>query len=46
MKKNYKSVHIHPTALIYPNVVLHDNVFIGHSCPFIVINTKGGILCL
>lgn len=32
MKKNYKNVHIHPTALVYPNVVLHDNVFIGPYC--------------
>lgn len=27
-----KNVQIHPTALIYPNVVLHDNVFIGPYC--------------
>ena len=27
-----KNVHIHPTALIYPNVVLHENVFIGPYC--------------
>lgn len=27
-----KNVKIHPTALIYPNVVLHDNVFIGPYC--------------
>lgn len=32
MKKNYENVHIHPTALVYPNVVLHDNVFIGPYC--------------
>lgn len=31
--KNYgKNVHIHPTALVYPNVVLHENVFIGPYC--------------
>ena len=27
-----KNVHIHPTALVYPNVVLHDNVFVGPYC--------------
>lgn len=34
MKNNQigKNVHIHPTALVYPNVVLKDNVFIGPYC--------------
>lgn len=32
METKYKNVHIHPTALIYPNVVLHENVFIGPYC--------------
>ena len=32
METNYRNVHIHPTALIYPNVVLHENVFIGPYC--------------
>lgn len=27
-----KNIHVHPTALIYPNVVLHDNVFVGAYC--------------
>lgn len=27
-----KNVFIHPTALVYPNVVLHENVFIGPYC--------------
>lgn len=26
------NVFIHPTAIIYPNVVLHDNTFIGPYC--------------
>lgn len=27
-----KNVHVHPTAIIYPNVILHDNVFIEPYC--------------
>lgn len=31
--RNYgENVHIHPTAIVYPNVILHDNVFIGPYC--------------
>lgn len=30
---NYgKNVHIHETAIVYPNVILHDNVFIEPYC--------------
>ncbi len=31
-RKSEKNVQIHPTALIYPNVVLHENVFVGPYC--------------
>lgn len=27
-----KNVHIHPTAVVYPNVILHDNVYIEPYC--------------
>lgn len=27
-----KNVFVHPTAIIYPNVILHDNVYIGPYC--------------
>lgn len=30
--ENCKNLNIHPTAIIYPNVKLHDNVFIGPYC--------------
>lgn len=32
MESIAKNINIHPTALVYPNVVLHDNVFIGPYC--------------
>ena len=33
MNENFgKNVHIHPTAIVYPNVKLGDNVFIGPYC--------------
>ena len=27
-----ENVFVHPTAIIYPNVVLHDNVYVGPYC--------------
>ncbi len=30
---NYgKNVFVHPTAIVYPNVILHDNVYVGPYC--------------
>lgn len=32
MERENKNIFIHPTAIVYPNVILHENTFIGPYC--------------